>query len=303
MSEEKQTKMDVKTAFETEPPELDFVLPGLLRGTVGAIIATGATGKSFLAMQLAVQMATKFEVDFLKIPCPNSPTYEHNNVHALYMTAEDPQEILHHRLHSIGRHVPGQLREMVYTGAEFHSLLGKSPYVAKTGKAGIERNEPVINALKKHFFVRDVCFIDTLSLFHAVSENSNDEMKIIIDIFKEIAVEANTAIVFLHHTNKLSTLSGKSDEQQASRGASTLVDNIRWQWNLRTMTSEEEEKKYDEPVRHRWVLLSGSKINYDEKPDTGNEIWLYRDPENRGVLTRAEPKKLEKGGNNGRKTA
>ena len=291
----KQTqKLDIINAFTTEPPELDFVLPGLLRGTVGAIVATGSTGKSFLAMQLCVMLATKFHVDFLKIPVPESPTLKKDFIYPVYITAEDPLEILHHRMHSIGRHVPPDLREKC-RAIEIHSALGLSPYVIRQGKNGPERNEEFISMLKTLFFIRDVCFIDTLSLFHAVSENSNDEMKLVIDIFKEIAKQSNTAIVFLHHTNKLSTLQGKADEQQASRGASSLVDNIRWQWNLRTMTSEEEEKKYDEPVRHRWVLLSGSKINYDEKPDIDNKIWLYRDPENRGVLVRGEPKKLEKG--------
>ncbi|MFW5780731.1 MAG: helicase RepA family protein [Bacillota bacterium] len=283
------------------PEPLDFVLPGLLRGTVGGMVATGSTGKSFVALQLCVCMATKFKVDFFKLPKLDTRTYQQPAIHALYMTAEDPHEVLHHRLHTIGRHVPGELREAVYNGVEVHSLLGKNPYVAKSGKNGIERNEPVINALKKHFFVRDICFIDTLSLFHAVSENSNDEMKIVIDIFKEIAVESNTAIVFLHHTNKLSTLAGKGDEQQASRGASTLSDNIRWQWNLRTMTSEEAEKDYDEPVRHRWVLLTGPKVNYDERPDIESPVWLYRDPDNRGVLTRETPKKKE--GSNGKRTS
>ena len=39
--------IDVLAAFECEPPVLDFIWPGFLAGTVGALVAPGATGKSF----------------------------------------------------------------------------------------------------------------------------------------------------------------------------------------------------------------------------------------------------------------
>ncbi|WP_223925546.1 AAA family ATPase, partial [Aeromonas caviae] len=38
-------------AFQQEPPQLDFIWPGFLAGTVGALVAPGATGKSFWALQ------------------------------------------------------------------------------------------------------------------------------------------------------------------------------------------------------------------------------------------------------------
>ena len=34
-------KLNIQAAFEDTPPELDFVWPGLLAGTVGALIAPG----------------------------------------------------------------------------------------------------------------------------------------------------------------------------------------------------------------------------------------------------------------------
>ena len=53
------------TAFAAEPlnlldvmsttqPEFDFVLPGMLAGTVGSLVSPGGVGKSFLALQLAL---------------------------------------------------------------------------------------------------------------------------------------------------------------------------------------------------------------------------------------------------------
>ncbi|WP_152546017.1 AAA family ATPase, partial [Bordetella bronchiseptica] len=42
--------LDIMAAFTNEPPELDFIWPGFLAGTVGALVAPGATGKSFFAL-------------------------------------------------------------------------------------------------------------------------------------------------------------------------------------------------------------------------------------------------------------
>ncbi len=49
--------IDVLAAFECEPPVLDFIWPGFLAGTVGALVAPGATGKSFWALEAAMSIA------------------------------------------------------------------------------------------------------------------------------------------------------------------------------------------------------------------------------------------------------
>ena len=49
--------IDLRAAFENEPPALDFIWPGFLAGTVGALVAPGATGKSFWALEAAMAIA------------------------------------------------------------------------------------------------------------------------------------------------------------------------------------------------------------------------------------------------------
>jgi len=49
--------IDLRAAFKNEPPELDFIWPSFLAGTVGALVAPGATGKSFLALEAAMSVA------------------------------------------------------------------------------------------------------------------------------------------------------------------------------------------------------------------------------------------------------
>lgn len=49
--------IDVQAAFENDPPALDFVWPGFLAGTVGALVAPGGAGKSFWALEAAMAVA------------------------------------------------------------------------------------------------------------------------------------------------------------------------------------------------------------------------------------------------------
>jgi hypothetical protein len=50
-------KIDLAATFSGPPPELDWVWPGFLAGTVGVLVAAGGTGKSYWALQAAMAVA------------------------------------------------------------------------------------------------------------------------------------------------------------------------------------------------------------------------------------------------------
>ena len=49
--------INILEAFSTPPDQLDFVLPGLVRQTVGSLICAGGGGKSMLILQLCAAIA------------------------------------------------------------------------------------------------------------------------------------------------------------------------------------------------------------------------------------------------------
>lgn len=49
--------INILEAFAAAPPPLDYVLPNMVAGTVGALVSHGGAGKSMLALQLAAQIA------------------------------------------------------------------------------------------------------------------------------------------------------------------------------------------------------------------------------------------------------
>jgi hypothetical protein len=85
--------LDLQVAFSESPRPIDFVLPGLPVGCVGALVSPGGAGKSMLALQLAIQIAGG--PDWLELG-----KLERGSV--LYLPAEDPRPVLHHRLFALG---------------------------------------------------------------------------------------------------------------------------------------------------------------------------------------------------------
>lgn len=49
--------IDLMGAFTNESPELDFIWPGFLTGTAGALVAPGENGKSFWALEATMSIA------------------------------------------------------------------------------------------------------------------------------------------------------------------------------------------------------------------------------------------------------
>jgi len=200
--------INILEAFAAAPPPLDYVLPNMVAGTVGALVSPGGAGKSMLALQLAAQIAGG--PDLLEVgELPTGPV--------IYLPAEDPPTAIHHRLHALGAHLSAEERQAVADGLLIQPLIGSLPNIMA----------PVIGRMEA------------------------------------IAADTGCSIVFLHHASKGAAMMGAGDQQQASRGSSVLVDNIRWQSYLSSMTSAEaEEWGVDDDQRRFFVRFGVSKANY-----------------------------------------
>lgn len=243
--------IDIFRALTTEPAPLDFVLPGLLRGTVGALVSSGGLGKSWLLLQLAVQLAAG--VDSLAI---GGEWAQMKGGAVLYLPAEDPAEIIHHRLRALAlamRLTPDQCLEM---GGRLtiYPMVGRG---ADLGEAGW-RDLLALEAEGKRLVI-----FDTLRRYHKCDEKDGGAMGVILAAMESAALKTGAAHIFAHHANKAAVMSGKADEQQASRGASDLTDNSRWQSNLSGISEAEAKARcIREDRRKHFVKLDIPKKNY-----------------------------------------
>lgn len=269
--------IDIQQAFTQQPEPLDYVLPGMLAGTVGSIVSPGGAGKTTFLLQLAVQLAGG--VDTLGVG-------ELVQGRVYYLAAEDPGLALVHRLHAIGRLIPPSRWEALKDNLIIEPLVGESANIMSP-----EWRDFLCAAADGSRLI----ILDTLRRFHSLDENSSGDMSRLLSTLEHVTSLTGCSIVFAHHVGKSAALNGQGDMQQASRGSSVLVDNPRWQSNLVGMTTKEAEALCDPDSgravgaanRQHFVRWGISKMNYG--PPVA-EKWFRRG--SGGVL---EPVTLECG--------
>ncbi|GKW48997.1 helicase RepA family protein [Halomonas sp. NCCP-2165] len=237
--------IDLIEAFTEPPPPVDYVLPNMVAGTVGALVSPGGAGKSMLILQLSAQIAGG--PDLLEVG--ELPTGQ-----VIYLPAEDPPAAIHHRLHALGAQLTSAQRQTVADHLLIEPLIGKCPNIMAFDW---------FDGLKRAAEGRRLMVLDTLRRFHIEDENASGPMAQVIGRMEAIAADTGCSIVFLHHSNKGAAMMGTGDQQQASRGSSVLVDNIRWQSYLSGMTqAEANEWGVDGGQRGYFVRYGVSKANY-----------------------------------------
>lgn len=272
--------------FKNEPLALDFVLPGLLRKSVGVLVAAGSTGKSFLAIETCMSIATGrdlfnlFGVDQIA------------QGDVAYVALEDPLDVFWHRLHGIGQFLRERDGDVAFNDIvkemdriHVHSLYGRGyrPMDADdlTASAHFRQTVEMVKEQGARLVV-----VDTYSRFLAGhSESDNAIASTLVSILEQMCHETGAAVLVIHHTNKASQFSGEQGNQGAARGASALTDNARFQMNMWTMPAGDAEKYGVDPEeRKRYVFAEATKANH--MPPQGVR-WLQR--QRGGVLIGIDP--------------
>ncbi len=267
-------KLNIQAAFEDTPPELDFVWPGLLAGTVGALIAPGGVGKSFWALQVAISVATGGSApDLIDLRTDKARK-------VIYLAAEDPGDILRLRLHAIGKNLSRSERMLANKWLSVIPIAGTSIDVMSEK----HRSKIIQDSEGARLII-----LDTLSRFHQLNENSNSEMAQLLRSLETVAVKTGSAVLFLHHSSKSGIRDSYIDQQHSARGASSLIDNARWCGYMVAMTEHESKNLSETPFgnrpicptdRKRFIRFGVSKQNYGARPD---DRWYKRNDD--GLLS------------------
>lgn len=256
--------IDINHCYSTPPKPRAYVLPALIPGTVGSIVAPGGAGKSMFAVELAHYVASG--ADLLGLGG------QQHTGRVAYLSAEDGVDMLHERLHAIGQNLTCVQRETCAEQLTIEDLTKHSPNLFE---------QRWLDAVERLATGTRLLFLDTLRSFHGGDENDGSQMSVLIGSLRALAARTGCAIVFLHHTNKAATLAGQGDIQQAGRGSSVLTDNIRWQSFLAGMTpAEARTYNVDTDQRGYFVRFGLSKQNYGRLYD---DRW-FRRREDDGVL-------------------
>jgi RecA-family ATPase len=251
--------LDIMAAFTNQPPELDFVLPGFLSGTVGALVSPGGVGKSFIALEAAMSVACSVSGGDLVGLNPM------HTGRVVYFAGEDPQPALVRRVYAIGQHLHQSAREAIAENLTLEPIMGQRLNVM---------DDTHLKRVIEYCNGKRLIIFDTLSRIHQLDENSNGDMAHLVSVLEHISATTGAATLFLHHVSKGSARDGQTDQQQAARGASALVDNARWCGYVTKMTEQESERMSERsnrsPIGHErrgiFIRFGVSKQNYDATP-------------------------------------
>lgn len=254
--------LDLRTAIEQAPPAIDFVLPALVAGTVGAIVGQGGGGKSFAAIQIATLVATGKDTLGL---CGET---KHKVGKVVYFSGEDPAEILAHRFHDLGARLDNEAREALYENLRVAPLVGYGAnFMSKEWGAWVHEETKGARLV----------IIDTLRRFHNLDENNGGDMAQVLKFFEGLCLASGTTVIFVHHMSKGGAREN-GDDQNASRGSSVITDNNRWQMNLNTMSAGQyraaQAHGCNLSERGRYACLTLARVSYAGGAD--GKLWLQR---------------------------
>jgi hypothetical protein len=238
-------------------PRRRWLLEGtMLRGNVTVEVAPPGAGKSTLAIQQAIAVITGR-------PITEHQVHEQTKVW-VYNNEDDGAE-LKRRLAAVLQHwdihfaeIRGQLA--VNSGAD-RPLL-----VAKADRAGNVIRLPdvdiCIQQIKAHRI--GVFIVDPFVETHEVNENSNEQIKAVAVMFRDIARKGGCAVILVHHTAKppQGSSDGHAGSLNTARGASALVGVARVVQTLFSMSPKDAERYgVPEEERHLYIRLDDAKAN------------------------------------------
>jgi len=253
--------LDLAWALSAPLPPLDFVLPGLLPGTFGLLVAPGATGKSQLALDFAASLALGRPVAGGLFP-PSLPGK------VVFLAGEESERLLAERVRYLlsldERACPDLYRNLVLL-----PMAGEScTLVADDGTTALYDELCVLADGAR------LVIIDPLRRMHGGDENNSTDMTNFVVAMEKLAKATGAAVLGIHHANRASAADVGS--QHAARGSSALVDGARWQLNLSRMDEKTAtQHAISDAERAHYVALDFAKTNYlAPRP----RCWLKRGP-------------------------
>jgi len=264
-------KIDIIDTIFQEPENLDFILKGFEVGTIGILTGQGNTGKGFLSLMLSFSIAdTTGKLNFLDLVA--------NRGKVGFLTAEDKESVLKHRVHNIGQYLyritnnNNSVIDSINKNLEIVSLYGTGVNIYNPNSKDDYITNKWINYITKFAENKKLIVIDTLRRFHTAEENSSGEMSEVLNVFEKISKKTGASFLLIHHTNKAGAKI--SDEQTSSRGSSAIIDNARYQIAMSIMTKEQCTKYGIKEDNRKWyVQVDIPKANYIKPID---KKWLKR---------------------------
>lgn len=227
-----------------------FGVPFMPKDIVGALAATGGTGKTFFLMALAIAMASGGKFGPISVPKP---------LKVLCVFGEDDQDELGRRFWDICK---GKFPENLHAASVYGQVGPLMELDEKRNPkkaAGFDWMEKTIQNHPR----LDVFIFDPKSRFYGLDENNNDHGTAWISCLEELRMRYGVTILFSAHTSEANA---GSVSQVMNRGASSIIDGCRWQAGMAAMDKNTADR-YSIDDRQNYVIFDAPKSNYTARMD------------------------------------
>jgi hypothetical protein len=232
-------------------PDIDWIIHGLNNGELGELVATPNIGKTTMALNLTLSLATGQ---------PFMPLYEGGR----------PRKVMYLDFENRNAFLQKDLRVMMLNFDEDdRAMIEENLFIAVDQEIyGVEMNlsnPDHIDILTKEAqkFGAELIIIDTMAAaFSLTNENDNSEAeRVVVKPLKHVARETGASILIVHHKGKKNE-TGDTNEVYAGRGASAFAAAFRSVYTLKPM----KDGSGKQIENH--VVLSAAKIKGKPFEDT-----------------------------------
>lgn len=241
----------------------------LIRGEVTLLVAPPGVGKSTLGLAQAIAICTGKKITYEEVH-ESGKVWVYNN--------EDSRDELMRRVAAILQHngipfsnIKGRLA--VDSGADRPLLMAKAD--RQGGVIRLPDVDACIEIIKRGQF--SVFIADPFAETHEVQENSNEQIKRVGQMFREIAWRGDCAVLLIHHTAKppQGSAEGHAGNMNTARGASALAGIARVVQTIFSMSVKDAHQHgIPEAEKHLFVRLDDAKANLSLV--TGKALWFKR---------------------------
>ena len=277
----------------TQPrPKISYLLPGILPGSVGAVVGPGGSGKTMIQLQNSMALALGMaplanpKSSASLFPAPPRP------FKVAFISGEETSLAVTDRLHPILDHLlTAKIVDSRLTfRADYIELLNRNLDIFPANgvdltliRRGVRTS--MIDDVLRRIEGCDVVFIETVCRLHDGDENTTAAMSAIVGVLEYLAQRSGAAVIATHHTAK-----GATGHEPSARGSSAFIDNVRWLANVIPMLPEEAQNcGIDELQCKSFVRWEIRKANY-MAPTAA--VWLRRNSD--GVLGVVGPQSQRK---------
>jgi hypothetical protein len=221
----------------TFPPRRFLYGKHYQRGSVGATIAPGGTGKTSLVLVEGVALAAARNL-LGEQPEERCRVWIHNG--------DDDTEELDRRIMAICQYYDIPMAEL--DGWLFRTSGAEMPLKVANGYNELKIDDRLVDEMTARILEHeiDVVLLDPLITLHGTGESDNPKMDQVVRLFKRMAGICDCFIDLSHHTRKLPAGVAVDHSVDDGRGASAIRDAVRVMRVLNVMSKDEGRDLFGE---------------------------------------------------------